>query len=389
VSLTGNLRTMPVPELFEWLAASRKTGTLVLDGPRYSKRLFFISGDLVAVASENPREKLGHYLVGWGYLTQEELDHLVEMQDHFKIMLGELAVKLGQITEEERDYAIRIKTEEAICELLLWEEGDFRFLDGVLPERDFAELRLPVHSILLEGVRQRDERQRIGKVVTSVRQRPRLVREPPAEELGPIGATILHAVDGDRNIEEITLRCRVTEFSVLRFVYRGVEQGWFELAPPLPDAEEVVPDSAWRKLAFEIENRIEVDHLLEAVELLIDLQRKFEENIGVTSYSSEREAEIERRLEELRIPDEAVLEPAITMEEMMKLGCGPVEGFAFSRVNGRYTVSEILRLLPGSDLHSRAVIHNLIRRGFVKASEVRSVRPADRSYPGSRGSDGG
>ncbi|MCG6964082.1 MAG: DUF4388 domain-containing protein [Acidobacteria bacterium] len=388
MSLTGNLRTMPVPELFEWLAASRKTGTLVLDGPRYSKKLFFISGDLVAVASENPREKLGNYLVGWGYLTQEELDHLVEMQAHFKIMLGELAVKLGQVSQEERDYAIRVKTEEAICELLLWDEGDFRFLDGVLPERDFAELRLPVHSILLEGVRQRDERQRIAKVVTSTKQRPRLVREPPAEELGPIGSAILRAVDGERSIEEIVLRCRVTEFSVLRFIHRGVKEGWFELAAPVPSGEEVVPDSAWRKLAFEIENRIEVGHLLEAVELLTDLQRKYETDTSVSSYASERQAEIERCLEQWDIPDEAVLEPAIKMEEIMKLGCGPVEGFAFSRVNGRYTVSEILRLLPGGDLYSRAVIHNLIRRGFVKPSEVRSVRPAQGPYPGSSGGDG-
>ena len=32
MSVSGNLRTMPLPDVLQWVAQSRKTGTLVLEG---------------------------------------------------------------------------------------------------------------------------------------------------------------------------------------------------------------------------------------------------------------------------------------------------------------------------------------------------------------------
>ncbi len=62
------------------------------------------------------------------------------------------------------------------------------------------------------------------------------------------------------------------------------------------------------------------------------------------------------------------------LDDLIKLDCDPAEGFVLSRITGKYTIEEVLNLLPGSDLNNRVIIHNLIRRGLVKHREFTSVR---------------
>lgn len=385
MSLTGNLRTMPISDIFQWLQVARKSGTLVVEGKRFTKRMYFVGGKLVAVASDRPQEMLGRYLVGWGYLSSDELDYLVEMQEHFKVMVGELAVSLGQIARSDLERVIRVKTQEAICDLLLWDDGDFRFLDGELPDRDFVELEIPVESILLEGARQRDERGRIARLIPDERHRPRLVQEPAGADFGEGEQQILRAVDGSRTIGEIALRSRVAVFNVLKLVYRCVKAGWMELAEPEPAAEEVAGAAApreWEALAEEVRDRVGRNRLFEALQSLDALRDAHGADAEAAEAANELEVEIVAGLSRSEVVDDAVLEPSITVEELMKLGCAPVEGFAFSRVNGSYKVAEILGLLPVDARHGRAILHNLVRRNLVKVADARAVQQYEAPRPG-------
>ena len=101
MSVSGNLRTMPLPDVLQWVAQSRKTGTLVLEGDPYTKKIYFSNGLVVAVASENPKEFLGYFLVGWSYLDEDELQELLEMQERHGALLGELLVIVGRMSREE------------------------------------------------------------------------------------------------------------------------------------------------------------------------------------------------------------------------------------------------------------------------------------------------
>ena len=66
MSISGNLHTMPFADLLQWVAQSRKTGTLVIEGEPHNKKIYFKEGTIAGVASENPKEYLGFYMVGWG-----------------------------------------------------------------------------------------------------------------------------------------------------------------------------------------------------------------------------------------------------------------------------------------------------------------------------------
>ncbi|MCK5378654.1 MAG: DUF4388 domain-containing protein, partial [Acidobacteria bacterium] len=87
---------MPFPDLLQWVSQSRKTGTLAIDGPSVKKKLYFREGRVVASASDNPREFLGYYLVGWGFVAEDELQELLDMQERHGALLGELLVIIGR-----------------------------------------------------------------------------------------------------------------------------------------------------------------------------------------------------------------------------------------------------------------------------------------------------
>jgi hypothetical protein len=365
---------MPFADVVQWVAASLKTGTLVIDGSRYTKKVYFSRGSVVAVASDNPREMLGYYLVGWRYLTEELLQYLIEMQEHFNIMLGELAVKLGHMTRKELERVMRVKTEETVYDLLRWDEGNFRFLEGQLPERDFLQVDLTPSSFLLEGFRQRDERQRMIRVVPSTRHVPVPVADLGKAE-GYEGA-ILEAIDGTRSIEDVALWCRVPVFTVMSVVFERFQKDLLRVDAPSDEKQRIPGQSEpiWQDLADEIEELLQRDRYLDALQTAEAMSTRFGDRPQAVERASEVRYQVEQALDKGPLKGDSTLEPAAQPEELIKLDCAPAEGFILSRVNSIYTVNEVLNQLPGSALQNKAILHNLWRRGLVKVRDATGVK---------------
>ena len=379
MSLTGNLSTMSITEVLEWLSFSNKSGTLVVNGPRFTKKLYLINGELVAISSDNPREMIGRYLVGSGYLGPDELEYLVEMQGHFRIALGELAVKLGQIPRPDMDRLLQIQTDESLADLLAWKQGDFSFLEDELPSNELGRVKLDVRHALMEGVRQYDERQRMKSLVPNCHYVPRLVRTPDPAKLSEGERAVIRAMDGVRTIEEIALRGRVTEFTALSLVYRGAREGWLEVGPPPPELEASDPLArfAWKDVADEIRENLERKRLLDALDGVTTLRQRFGNDPAAEDFAFEIEKEVEEHLHTDQLGPTALLTPTVNQQQLMKLDILPTLGFVLSRVDGRYTVEEILRQLPGNRLNNLAHLHELLRRGLLRVQRVHSVLKYD------------
>jgi hypothetical protein len=384
MTIAGNLRTMSLADMLQWLSSSSKTGTLVVDGPDFTKRIFFRAGDVVAVSSDNPREMLGYYLVGWGFCTEEDLRYMIEMQDHFKVMLGELVVKLGHMTKDEFDHLLLVKTMETIYDLILWEEGEFRFIEAELPDRDFLEVKLPVTSFLFEGYRQRDERLRMHAVISDPGCIPVLVAPPV--DLDSKEQELAMLMDGRRSMEDIALESRVPIFDVMSLSYRFVKSGIMQIQPPEGDRQ--VPgqsDAPWIDAAKEVDDKLQRERFLDAFKILAAVKDKFADHPGAQHWVEGMLGQLQVELDKRPIRSTAILEPAVTLDDLVNLECDPAEGFVLSRINGHYAMEEVLAQLPGARLQNRVIIHNLHRRGLIKVRDATSVRryrqgPVDESY---------
>ena len=375
MAVSGNLRTMPFPDLMEWISMGRKTGTLVIKGQRFTKRILFQKGTVSAVTSNNPREHLGYYLVGWGILSEEELEQLLDRQKEQHVMLGELLVQTGRLDRTHVDHMVRIKTEETIYDLMLWQEGEFFFLDDVQPRRDFKELDLPVNHFIFEGARQADERRRIAELIPDSDHIPKVCRALDETQLTATGLAVLKQIDSARNIEEIALRCHVPEFPVLAFVYQGMQNGVFELLPPVRIARRLpgFQRSSWRDRVLQAEHSMALGDTLDAYRKVVELRERHPTVSAAIEAADALEQEIAREADKLQLPPSTVLELALAPKDIVQLKCAPEEGFVLSRINGMYTVAQVLTLVPGAKLYSQLILHNLLQRGVIKLRESQEV----------------
>ncbi len=375
MAISGNLRTMPFPDLMEWISMGRKTGALVIKGPRFTKKILFQKGTVSAVTSNNPREHLGYYLVGWGILTEDELEHLLDRQNEANVMLGELLVQTGRLTREQVDHLVRVKTEETIYDLLLWQEAEFFFLDDAQPRRDFKELQLPVNHFIFEGARQADERRRIATLIPDSDHVPKVCRSLDESQLTPTGIAVLKEIDGARSIEEIALRCHVPEFPVLSFIFQGMQNGVFELQPPIRPARRLpgFQRSTWRDRIVQAESSLALGDTLEAYRRVVEVRDRYPNVPSALEAAAVVEQEIAQESEKMALPPATILELALAPKDIVRLKCAPEEGFVLSRINGMYTVSQILALVPGPKLYNLLIIQNLLQRGVVKLRESQEV----------------
>ncbi|MEE4271189.1 MAG: DUF4388 domain-containing protein [Thermoanaerobaculales bacterium] len=368
MTISGNLRTMPFADLLQWVSQSRKTGTLAIEGDPYNKKIYFRDGLVVAASSENPTEFLGYYLVGWGHVGDDELQELLDMQEQYNTLLGELLVIIGRLTRDDLMHILQVKTEETIYDLFTWDEGDFRFLDNILPAKKFQPLNLPVDMIILEGVRRQDEWQRCSEKIEDVSWVPKLIRAVDVRQIGQTELGILREIDGRNSIERIALNCRIAPFHVMYFVFQGMSHQLFVVSPP-DEGESEIPgfsSRAWRTLIHEAELILEGGDLGGAFQRLADIREKYGDHREVNELATGLEGNIRSAVENLELENSVVLKLAIPAEELTTVQCTPQEGFLLSRINGVYTLGEIMAMVPGADLDKRVMIASLVKRELVK-----------------------
>src|SRR5690349_12612561 len=114
MSLIGNLRTMSLPDILQWIATGRKTGTLHLDHRSIQKRIIFRDGKIATSWSNDPRECLGQFLIREAAVTEEQLFKALVRQEEQGRLLGGILIDEGRIDADELRRVLRLKAEETI-----------------------------------------------------------------------------------------------------------------------------------------------------------------------------------------------------------------------------------------------------------------------------------
>jgi uncharacterized protein DUF4388 len=371
LGITGNLKTMQLSELLQWLSLGLKTGTLLIEGHGVEKRIYFQNGRIYSSSSSDQREYLGHFLVSHGYITEEELKMAMEVQEESSILLGKILVMINAISETDLLRLMRKKAEESIYDVFLWEEGDFEFVDGDLPDLKMVPLSLDVTGIIMEGLRRYDEWQRIRVAVPDHSVIPQIIRPLNLETLTEREKLIVPYIDGQRSIEEIALQTHNAEFNVSRLVFEGLRNETMTISESRVEAHPVVAVGAGN-----VED--EVDHFLQRgrARLKEDPQgayRMFKvasdldpSDGRATEAIREAEREIKTALQNDGVTGEKVPEIAVPVADLTGLAFSPHEGFVLSRINGQWDVKSIMQISPMKELDVMIIFQTFLRDGVIR-----------------------
>ena len=88
MSLKGDLRTMSLPDILQWISAGQKTGTLHIERRSIQKRIIVRDGLIYSSWSTDPRESLGQFLIRMRRVTEEQLFKALLAQEEKGRLIG-------------------------------------------------------------------------------------------------------------------------------------------------------------------------------------------------------------------------------------------------------------------------------------------------------------
>lgn len=209
---SGNVETIPLDEVFQFVSTNSLDGALTVAGGGARLTLYFENGQMFfPFSAKRGTYSLGKILRQTGVLSREALEKHLESAR--KNRLAELRALEGQASAEQIEEARRKQYEEEIHDVFLWRRAYFEFTPGAIPEPIQVErsqgkgVLLDPTAFLMEVARRADERRRIRRSIPSARV---ILVALPGSEPAILAALTAKKIDvsqnpfdGTRSLEEL------------------------------------------------------------------------------------------------------------------------------------------------------------------------------------------
>ncbi len=198
----GELGFLLPLDLVGAIAANERTGLLTLERDDINKQAYFVDGHPIFVASNDPQERFGQFLLLRGLLTQEQLDRAIATMPHFGGKLGQALVGLHLLKPVDAVHLLAAQVSEKLLRSCSWDCGRFVWQAGQENPHDTVALHLSSHRIVARGVQLIPETRLTDWIQVRRDLAPNLAQYAPYESygLGPSLSKRLATMDGRRTL---------------------------------------------------------------------------------------------------------------------------------------------------------------------------------------------
>jgi hypothetical protein len=411
---------MSLTEILQWLGNAGKTGTLSIERNKVVKRILVREGRVIACASQEPADMLGHFLVSRGKISEETLRKALGFQETQRSHLGHILVAMGSLSEDDLLLLLEDKAQETIFGLFNWDDAEFRFAEGETADANILAVNMRVDDILLRGAQRWDEMQRFRGVFND----PGIVlrrtaRMPPAEVFkNRMARRIFESINGERTVAEILLHAHGSEYLVTKFLYELHRAGVAEVAgvkqveressrAPVepPEIEELLPaDSSVAaapvaadprpravappvaaptpapatsvvaegdlEFARRLLNRGEFDSALEILDRAYKAQPGDE---ALRRLLAEAEASFVEKAYKHYLPPTKIVTLQRAAETLTAERLSPTEFFLLSRIDGTWDVKSIIQITPLREVDVLRTLKKMREKGLIELKDPVAV----------------
>ncbi|MGH8892681.1 MAG: DUF4388 domain-containing protein [Actinomycetes bacterium] len=230
MKLEGSLDAFSLPDMFQLLSFTKKTGGLHLVSDGSDGVVFVADGRVTGASADGSRQPLARRLVGSGAVSDEALGAAVEAAVNgeglgvVRALLEAGAVDADLLRQAATDQAV-----DAIFDLLRWRTGDFAFVvDETNP--DDVGVSLAVESVLADAESRMSTWETVSQVVPSpqaVPSMPVVLGADPAVSRGEW--SLLALVDGRRSVAELVDLTGSGQYAVVSTLAALVQRGLLEV----------------------------------------------------------------------------------------------------------------------------------------------------------------
>ncbi|MCP4581392.1 MAG: DUF4388 domain-containing protein [candidate division Zixibacteria bacterium] len=235
MSFTGNLKTVSLPDIFQLIFSTKKTGVLYVAKGESKKEIYFRGGFTIYATSSAEQDLFGNILLKMGRISKPELTKVLkEKRDGKKI--GAALVEKGLFTRDEILDCLRMQIEEIIYGLFGWKNGDFKFIEGKTPPPETIQTELNPMNIIMEGTRRIDEWEELKKIlppdeaIVELERNPILKTEQIRLERNEI--LIMALIGSGKKMEDILRESLLDQFLTCKSLVNIMQAGLIKIGKP-------------------------------------------------------------------------------------------------------------------------------------------------------------
>lgn len=237
MALRGNLRDFTVTQLLNLINLAGKTGTLIIEGPNETTRVFFRDGKLAyaQIGEEDPSLAAILYrtqkLTGGQYRAIQQRAGQINDKE-----LGLMLINAGYLTQDEILIHLQQYFTDIVRRLFTWVEGVFRFENDILPPDDRIHVRLNLENLIIEGSRQLREWEQLQDEIPSLDMALRFT-DRPGTNLRNINLSVeewrvVSYINPRNTIRQIAATTKMNDLEIRRIVYGLLQAGIVEMIRP-------------------------------------------------------------------------------------------------------------------------------------------------------------
>jgi hypothetical protein len=236
VKLEGSLDAFSLPDIFQLLSFTKKSGGLHLKRASLHGCVYFRDGSVTGATSDDGRQALARRLVGSAAVGDAELGAAVERAAAEGVGVSRALLDAGAIDLDLLRALVAEQAVDAVFDFLRWADGDFSFTVDE-PGPDDVGVVLGVEPIVSDARSRLESWERACRVIPSpetVLALPVAVRDDPHVSRGEWA--LLALVDGRRTVADLVALAGRGDYAVVSQLAALVERGL--LAVRTADAEE-------------------------------------------------------------------------------------------------------------------------------------------------------
>ncbi|MDI9613477.1 MAG: DUF4388 domain-containing protein [Acidobacteriota bacterium] len=365
MSLSGRLKTMDLPEVLQWVAVGRKTGTLSLVRDKTKVYIYFRDGSIISSSSNDPTKQLGQFLLFQGKVTESDLKRAFELHLRSRVVLGKVLVQENLVSQADIEAALKARTAEVIYDLFLWEEGHFHFSSGEYNLDRLVQIKVDINALMFEGIRRKDEWARIRSVFPGnhIVLALRAGVDLKAQNLTPLQKKLAYLLTLKKPISEIILELHGSDFLVNFELFQLYEKGIVEVLEAAPAPVEVESPAQLFNRGLEL---MQGGKFREAVTAFQEVLRLDPQNGWASEQIERAEAALCREYYQ------TVLSPAkvpcflVPEDSLVRYNLSHEEGFIASRINGTWDVKSIVMLSPLREIEILEALNRMLKLGLIE-----------------------
>ena len=345
MSLSGNLKTMDLAELLQWVTLGRKSGSLAFIRNKVKNYIYFRSGRIISSRSTEPTKQLGHFLLFQGKINEGQLKRALEVQQQTRQILGRIMVQEGFVTQEEIEKALLERTQEVIYDLFLWEDGFFHFTADGFNIEELILINIDINALIFEGVRRKDEWGRIREVFPSNETVLSLCPDldPKSLQLTALQKKLLFLVTREKTISQMIFELHGSDFLVNYELFDLYEKNVLQVKKVL-ETPVRGPDPA--QLFTRGLEMMQDGRYREAIAVFQEVLQLDPQNSWADQQIEQAERAICGEMYRTSLPPTKIPYFLVPESSLPRFSLTREEGFVASRINGTWDLKSIVMLSP-------------------------------------------